>query len=174
MRAISSECCVIRCTPLAVLILVLPTPDAIGPRLNHLPAQSRQAEIWSLACPSALAGKGQYCSAPSLRGGPARSPPPRRGRVRVGVHTGRCLDFDRLPPSRPSLARGEGAHAPYASRVPNSIEGRYGRGRASVGSTHRSMTYPCEPAERGHTRRPPGPTYRRETLVNFQITRTLI
>jgi hypothetical protein len=34
----------------------------------------------------------------------------------------RRLDIDRFPPPRPSPARGEGAHAPCASLVPNSID----------------------------------------------------
>jgi hypothetical protein len=34
----------------------------------------------------------------------------------------RRLNIKRLPPSRPSPARGEGEHAPWAGCVPNGIE----------------------------------------------------
>jgi hypothetical protein len=53
----------------------------------------------------------QYCSAPILCGGLNSHRPPRRGRVRVGVHAGAAA-MSSFPPSRPSPARGEGAHAP--------------------------------------------------------------
>ena len=50
-------------------------------------------------------------------------PSPSTGEGQGGGARRRCLDTDRLPPSRPSPARGEGAQAPWASRVPNSIRG---------------------------------------------------
>jgi hypothetical protein len=61
--------------------------------------------------PLSLEGEGQYCSARILCGGLNKIPPPRRGRVRVGVHAGAAsiLTASPISPFPPSGGRGTGA-----------------------------------------------------------------
>jgi hypothetical protein len=60
-----------------------------------------------------LLGRRHYCPALTCAEGSTEPPPPRRGRVRVGVHRG-------------------GAHVPYASRTPHSIGENTGGGKGAL------------------------------------------
>jgi hypothetical protein len=88
-----------------------------GKAFVHPCEQGRPSQQFAMQCiPSRLVGSPPTCILPILFGTNlvrrAQQPPsPRRGRVRVGVHAGAAA-MSSFPPSRPSPARGEGAHAP--------------------------------------------------------------